>query len=123
MANTMVIEKYLELTKQIKVLTDERKLLQVDLDVGRSYGSTHDISKSITHRSSINMELLRRYVMPDIIDRCTTTTRVCRVAVLAKLKPKKLTKKELATQALLDSQARTKNKDPWLQAFNKGDPR
>ncbi len=84
-----VVEEYLRLTEEIKVLTDRRKLLQPKLGDGRNYGTWADIRVNRSFTNKIDMMLLRKYVTPAIIDLCTVTRYHNSVAVVPKLKPKK----------------------------------
>lgn len=82
--------KYLDLTAQIKALTEQRKAIGVLLPMGRlSFdGSEKDLVVGEYASSAVSIKDLRRYVTEEIIQRCVRTTRGRTVKVVAKVKPK-----------------------------------
>lgn len=87
------IEKYIDLTRRIKALTDERRQVGTNFRPGRTEGEAFDVRVSVTSSNRIDMFRLRRYVTAEVIAMCTTSSPKRSVTVVAKLKPRKTKRK------------------------------
>lgn len=83
------VEKYIDLTRRIKALVDERRQIGVSFLPGRTEGELYDVRVSVTSSTRIDMFRLRRYVTAEVIAMCTTSSARRNVVVIDKLKPKK----------------------------------
>ena len=83
------IDEYLELTKQIRLLMAKRKSLGETLPEGRHLGLENDVVVGEAYNSTYDMIEIRKYVTPEVLDRCRSRKLIRRVAVVPKLKEKK----------------------------------
>lgn len=90
----LAVVQYMDLTARIKTLTDLRRDISAKLPIGRfTYDDQPmDVVVSESHRSTVSVVALRRYVTDAIIKNCTTYKKSRSVKVMPKVKPKKAKK-------------------------------
>lgn len=93
MSNTAaLVDEYLTITGKIALLQERRDKIKSELELGRNHGTTKDIrvGNYMTGRH-LSVNLLRRYVSQEVIDRCMTGGhRRLAYQIVDKLKPKKV---------------------------------